>query len=98
MDEHTEGRYKQRVDELEVSEVLNMLAGARNTRQQPGPGDLPGEFDAWFDGGAIKWETGCTQYFFANGVTARVPVIPTLCVSIRFPDGRRVAIEQKTDN
>jgi hypothetical protein len=88
-------RFSQRVEEKEVADVLNMIHAARNMRFRPLPGDLKGDYDGWFDGGAIKTETGCTEYHFKNGVTARVPVILTLCVSIRFPDGRRVTIEQE---
>ena len=88
-------QFKRRVGEQEVAEVLEMIHGAPNMRNRPLPGDLQGEFDHWFDGGAVKVVTGCTEYFFRNGVSAHVPVIPTLCVLIRFPDGRSVTIEQE---
>ncbi len=87
--------FRRRVDEHEVAEVLEMIHGARNLRNRPLPGDLPGEFDHWFDGGAVKVVTGCTEYFFRNGVHARIPVLHILCVWIHFPDGRSVTIEQE---
>jgi hypothetical protein len=87
-------RWKQRVSEEEVADVLNMIHGARYMRDRPLPGDLEGEFDQWFEGGAVRWVTGTTQYYFRNGVTATVGVLQTLSVSIRFPDGRSVGIGQ----
>lgn len=83
-----------RVDELEVAGVLALLNGVKETRDRPLAGDLEGEFDSWFDGGAIRVITGYLEYFFRNGAYARVTVLPKLCLRVRLPDGHTVWIEQ----
>jgi hypothetical protein len=84
----------QRVSEAEVARILSVIADPPNLRTQPQAGDLSGDFDRWFDGGAIRYITGSTQYSFANGTLASVAVMPTLLVSITFASGERVGIVQ----
>jgi hypothetical protein len=85
----------QRVSEAEVARILSLIADPPNLRTQPQTGDLSGDYDRWFDGGAIRYITGSTQYVFVDGTRASVAVMPTLAVSITFASGERVGIIQE---
>ncbi len=86
-----------RIDEQRVAEVLTMIAAPRNRRSQPLEGDLAGDFDFWFDGGACRTHTGSQHYVFANGTHAHVVMpAPWLSVNVTFPDGEIVDIVQRT--
>lgn len=55
----------------------------------------PDDFDFWFDGGAGRVLTGWEEFVFENGAQAEVAAqVPSLSVTIDFPDGRRVEIRQ----
>jgi hypothetical protein len=86
---------QQRVSETEVARILNLIADPPNLRTQPQADDLSGDFDRWFDGGALRYITGSTQYMFADGTRASVAVMPTLVISITFGSGERVGIAQE---
>jgi hypothetical protein len=88
--------FPERIGERDVAAVLLAISERPNARSGPRPGDLAGEYDQWFDGGAIRIETGVTCFVFANGIEARVGgPMPHLAVVIRFPDGRIVHVEQR---
>jgi hypothetical protein len=80
--------------ELAVARILSAIAQLPNRRSQPRPGELPGDFDLWFDGGAVKNSTGYTIYAFADGSQALVSVLPLLSVGITLADGKRVAVSE----
>jgi len=86
-----------RIDEQRVAEVLTKIAAPHNRRSQPLEGDLAGDFDFWFDGGACRIHTGSQHYVFANGTHAHVVMpAPWLSVNVTFPDGEIVDIVQRT--
>ena len=87
-------RLRNRVDENVVGEILQAIALTPNRRERPITGDLSGNFDFWFDGGAATNITGWTQYEFADGTRARVDVIPGLHVVIQFKNGYGADISQ----
>ena len=87
-------RLERRVNEQSVAEVLRCIATRPNKRDRPIPGDLPGKFDFWFDGGAARIITGWTEYEFTNGTRAIVGVLEGLSVTVSFPDGARVRVTQ----
>ena len=89
-----EERLKNRVDANTVSKILQAIAVTPNRRDRPRTGDLSGNFDFWFDGGAVKMVTGWTQFEFADGTRARVDVVPGLHVVIQFKNGYGAAISQ----
>jgi len=90
-------RFERRVPELLVADVLKLIANEPQRRSAAVTGDLAGQFDYWFDGGAAKIETGYIVYRFADGTTALVGnPIPLLSISIEFPNGCRVRVEQET--
>ena len=93
-DDKKESLFDTRVDEVEVARILQLVSKPPNWREKPQPGDVSGNFDYWFDGGACRLVTGRTEFVFEDGIQANVLVIPTLSVSIEFPDGRRVEIRQ----
>jgi len=81
-----------------VARVLNAIASPPNLRDARRPGDLEGEFDQWFDGGAIRTVTGTVTYAFDDGVTALVGVLPWLFVTVTCADGTVVSIREKRAN
>lgn len=78
-----------------VLEILQIINHPPNIREQPLPGDLEGEFDYWFDGGAIQYVTGYTIYRFKDGTEATWYVVPKLSLSIEFANGMKVGIVQE---
>lgn len=90
-------RFERRVPESRVAHVLELIADQPHRRSSAGTGDLPGQFDYWFDGGAAKIETGYVTYRFVDGTKAVVGnPIPALSLWIDFPDGARVRVQQET--
>ncbi len=85
-----------RIREIDVAAVLATIAAPPNARSRARSGDLVGDYDQWFDGGALRVGTGVTTFIFASGVQALVAAaMPRLSVVIRFPDGRTVHVEQR---
>ena len=41
-----------------MGKVLTLMSAPPNSRNKPLAQDLKGDFDMWFDGGAVKDETG----------------------------------------
>ena len=82
---------------LDPTILANILKRLRPsaTRQVPIAGDLFGEFDGWFDGGAFRSETGASVYTFADGISARVGVHPWLAAVITFADGTEVNVLER---
>lgn len=90
-------RFERRVSELSVAFVLKSIAEEPHRRKVAASGDLPGEFSYWFDGGAAKIETGYVRYQFMDGTKAVVGnPTPALSISIEFPNGCRVRVQQET--
>jgi hypothetical protein len=79
-------------DFRELANILSVIATPPGLRTKRRDGDLPGAFDKWFDGGAIKVITGWDEYHFDNGAVAVVPSTATLRVDIRLPGGGFVII------
>jgi hypothetical protein len=98
-DPHSSRTYSlpRRVTIPEVVQVLELIEKLPNRRAYPLPGDLQGDFDAWFDGGALRCITGTNHYELLDGTKASRGVMPCLQVTIRFPNGEVVTIEQKWD-
>lgn len=89
--------FKKRISEGDVANVLAMVLALPNKREKPFAGDLEGPYDFWFDGGACRIITGWNEFVFRDGTVAEVgSCVPVLSVSIRFPDGRRVSVQQQT--
>jgi hypothetical protein len=84
-----------RVGVGELAAVLARIAAPANRRDRPLPGDRPGDFAWWFDGGAVEELTGETRYHLDDGTVVSVGVLPaTLSVRVTFADGGRVRILQ----
>jgi hypothetical protein len=91
--------FAKRVGEDRVAAVLQVIAAKPRWRERAAEGDLPGDFDYWFDGGACKQHTGSEHYLFADGTRAVVAAPAAwLWVSIAFPDGEAVSIVQGRDS
>ena len=89
--------FERRVDERAVAKVLHCIATAPNRREKPIAGDVSGAFDFWFDGGAARIRTGFVEYQFADGTRATLAApIPALSVTIEFPNGCRVRVQQES--
>jgi hypothetical protein len=80
---------------IRVAQVLRAIFTLPR-RKIASVGDMAGDYDFWFDGGAGRIITGVTRYEFTDGVVALEGVIPRINMSIEFPDGQRVDIEQAT--
>lgn len=85
--------FEDRVDPEDVADVLSVIGDPPNLRGAPRPYDLMGDFDEWFDGGAVKHKTGYSEYTLEDGTFATVEATPQLSVIIRFGD-RLVVIRQ----
>ena len=81
-----DGNEQEAVTMSEVAAVLSTLARIGAQRDKPRPGDLIGAFDAWFDGGAIRYQTGVTEYHLADGTSVGVLVVTRLELSVVFPE------------
>lgn len=89
--------FERRVPESMVARVLEAIADEPHRRSAAEAGDLPGQFDYWFDGGGAKIETGYVEYRFVDGTKAVVGnPIPALSIAIEFPNGCRVRVQQET--
>jgi hypothetical protein len=86
----------ERIAEGPVAQVLGVIAAPSNRRLQPIEGDLPGDFDYWFDGGACKLHTGTMLCVFSDGTRVHsVFPAPWLNLNIVFPDGNIVDVLQR---
>lgn len=86
--------FSKRVDEAAVARILRHISDPPNVRNTPNASDTKGQFDFWFDGGAARMITGHTEYEFADGTKASVSVTPMLLVTIDFPNGSSVGVQQ----
>jgi hypothetical protein len=56
-----------------LAQVLRCMSDPPNLRASPGPGDVDGPYEFWFDGGAgINITGGGTRYVFTDGGEAWV--------------------------
>ena len=78
----------------EVARILTLMVAPPNPRQHPLKQDLKGNFDIWFDGGAVKHDTGISTYTFANGSSATTGTSLLLGVGITLPSGRTVSVTE----
>jgi hypothetical protein len=85
-----------RVTIQDVARILEMMSQLANKRKTPREGDIQGDFDEWFDGGARRFVTGTTTYEFSDGTHVLVSVTQFLRMSIRFPNGETVQISQES--
>jgi hypothetical protein len=79
----------------EVGRVLTLMSAQPGQRSTPVEGDLEGEFDVWFDGGAVKHDTGVSVFRFLDGAAALTGTSLGFSVVIRLTDGQFVEIRQK---
>ena len=89
-----------RVSLVELLSVLGVISNPPNLRHQPRPGDRQDRyFDSWFDDGACWAVTGgATHYVFTDGLEVEsYGLSPRLHLTIRWPDGREVLVEQVSD-
>ena len=91
---HAQSFLDKRIKEEQVARILQLIATVPNRSEVRGPGDLEGDYDFWFDGGAIQLITGTTRFVFQDGTIAEVAVVPTLSLHIDFRDGRVVEVHQ----
>lgn len=83
------------IDPARIARVLSHLRDLGAIRRSPNANDVPGEFDAWFDGGAYLVVTGHTTYVFKDRTRAVVTVGPRLNISIKFADDIEVLIQER---
>lgn len=84
-----------RISESEIACILNTITNPPNLRKHPQKGDMKGRFLAWFDGGAIRVDTGVKTYFLDDKTVVEVQSpINWISIEIEFPDGESVVIKQ----
>jgi hypothetical protein len=83
-----------RVSAWQLAHVLALIGDPPNRRRIPRPGNLEGDFTAWFDGGAIREVAGYTDYHLSDGTVASVGVLPWLEVNLEFAGGERASVRQ----
>ena len=89
------GPVSRRVSETEIARILDGVANPPGLRERPIEGDIVGSFHAWFDGGAMRIDTGTRAFHFADGTKVFcIAPAPFLSASIELPDGNRVVVEQ----
>jgi len=96
---------RREVGAKQVLDILGLMENQPNARRTPQPGDLPGQFDIWFDGGASITHTGThTEYEFADGTRAvqkyrfgplSDPDYHVLDLDIAFPNKVSVSIASR---
>ncbi len=76
--------------------ILDLMRQEPNRRIQPQEDDLEGDFDYWFDHGAVLIQTGSVRYYFQDGTTAMRSVLRPgeNYISIRFADGSNEIIPE----
>jgi hypothetical protein len=80
-----------------VALILTLMASQPNARRKPVDGDVKGNFDVWFDGGAVKHDTGLSTFYFADGARAFAAGSLVWSVMIELPDGRRIDVRENGD-
>ena len=83
---------------LQVGRILTLMSELPDQREEPHEGDLQGNFDWWFDGGAVKHDTGLSTYHFADGAKAITGTSLALGVSIELPDGRIIVVSERKND
>jgi hypothetical protein len=78
----------------EVARILTLMIVPPSPRPRPLEHDLKGNFDIWFDGGAVKHDTGMSTYAFANGSKATIGTSLRVGVGITLPSGRTISIAE----
>ena len=82
---------------LQVGRILTLMSELPDQREEPHEGDLQGNFDWWFDGGAVKHDTGLSTYHFSDGAKACTGTSLVFSVSIELSDGRRIVVRESKD-
>jgi len=78
-----------------VAQILTQMAAPPNARQAPRQQDVKGDFDLWFDGGAVKHDTGISDFRLADGSAATTGSSLWFAVLGRLADGRFVEIRER---
>jgi hypothetical protein len=86
----------QRVNEQAVANILNCIAILPNYREERQTDDLNGDYTYWFDHGACKIMRGGKRFVFKDGTKADLAELPLLSLTINFPDGRVVVVQQES--
>jgi hypothetical protein len=79
---------------VEVARILTLMIVPPNPRKRRLEHDLKGNFDIWFDGGAVKHDTGVSTYAFDNGSKATTGTSLRVAVGITLPSGRMISVSE----
>lgn len=86
--------FPKQISASEIADILHTIETLPNLRSHPQEGDLDGDYDEWFDGGAVRHVTGYNEYEFHNGVRVWWHVLPYLSITIELANGESVHIKQ----
>jgi len=76
----------------QVGKMLTLMSAPPRYRTSSIEGDLRGDYDGWFDGGAVKIDTGVTTYTFEDGARARTGSWLATSMDITLADGSAVTV------
>ncbi|MCM2256787.1 MAG: hypothetical protein NDJ94_14095 [Vicinamibacteria bacterium] len=83
-------------DLAHVSRVLWAIAAMPHRRDRPVAGDLEGDWDFWFDGGACRCTTDVNNFTLQDGSEAWLSTSSlTLRGGVRLPDGKVVTFGEE---
>ena len=80
-------------DERTVGRILTLIGARPNARRRPRPGDVTGDFDLWFDGGALRTRDGVQSYQLGDGTKITRAPGDRLALDIELPGGERIRVE-----
>jgi hypothetical protein len=77
--------------------IIDLIFNEPNKRITPAINDLSGDFDYWFDGGAVIVQTGLMEYFFNDGRKALKSILKPgeNYIRITWADGSSETIHEK---
>ncbi len=83
-------------EQVDIANILTLIATKPNQRSTAKSGDMVGNFDSWFDGGAVSQrEKGITNYRFDDGTRAYVNTLDKPSTTIEFTTGKSIHIQHE---
>jgi hypothetical protein len=77
-----------------VARIFRLMSTQPNARSTPRTQDLQGHFDLWFDGGAVKHDTGISSWRFDDGATATTITSLHWFVDITLASSRTIHVAE----
>jgi hypothetical protein len=79
----------------DLARILQLVSSRPGARKRRRPGDVAGDFEEWFDGGAARAVDGGRLYQLGDGTRVTVAAGDRLAIRVEPPGGPTVVIEQR---